>query len=60
MGTQSQMYVRKFDANFGVCRCCRGTNSLQTALIDANILSKRIAVLQTLFPGIAVHAGEFG
>ena len=45
-------------ANCGGVAGCRGTNSLQTALIDANILSKRIAVLQTLFPGIAVHAGE--
>ena len=37
----------------------RGTNSVTTALIDANIVSTRIAVLQNVFPGVAVHTGTF-
>ena len=36
----------------------RGTSSVTTALIDANIVSKRIEVLQGVFPGIAVHTGD--
>ena len=51
------MHAQQTLTRCGGCCHCRGTNSLQTALIDANILSKRITVLQTLFPGIAVHSG---
>ena len=31
---------------------------MQAALIDIQIVSKRIAVLQEVFPGVAVHSGE--
>ena len=44
---------------FSIMHCsCRGTHSVQTALIDAEIFCKRVSILEHIFPGIAVHTGK--